>query len=49
MLILFAALGIVGVFTLAFSVALGLVVLLAAEAFFMIAWRRFARRSKTAS
>lgn len=45
---LFAVLGVVGVLMLAFSIVLGLIVLVAAEAFFMIAYRRFARHSRSA-
>src|SRR5437879_432019 len=45
MLILFAILGIAGVFLLAFSVVLGIIVLVVAEAFFLMAYRTFARRS----
>jgi hypothetical protein len=48
MLILFAVLGVVGVFLLAVSVVLGLVVLVVAEAFFVMAYRTFARRSPSA-
>jgi hypothetical protein len=46
MLALFAVLGIVGVLLLAFSVILGLAVLVVAEAFFMMAYRNFSRRSR---
>ena len=44
MLTLFAILAILGVFMLAFSVVLGFVLLVAAEVFFAIAYRRFSRR-----
>jgi uncharacterized membrane protein len=47
-LLLFAILGIVGVVLLAFYFPLGLVVLIAAEVFFVMAYRRFARRSQAA-
>ena len=43
MLVLFAALAVIGVASLAVSVALGLVVLVAAEAFFVVAYRRFSK------
>jgi len=43
MLVIFAALAVVGVASLAVSVALGLVVLVAAEAFFVVAYRRFSK------
>ncbi|HEV2389297.1 MAG TPA: hypothetical protein VGS04_01095 [Nitrososphaerales archaeon] len=46
MLVLFAALAILGVVTLAFSVALGLVVLVVAEVFFVVAYRRFSKSAK---
>jgi hypothetical protein len=46
MLTLFAVVAIIGVFTLAFSVALGLILLVVAEVFFAIAYRRFSRRPK---
>lgn len=49
MLIIFAALAIIGVLTLAFSVALGLVVLVVAEVFFVVAYRRFSKSAKTKS
>ena len=45
-LIVFGVLGVVGVFLLAVSVVIGLVVLVAAEAFFLMAYRSFARRSR---
>ena len=48
MLVLFAVLGVVGVFLLAVSVVLGLIVLVVAEAFFVMAYRTFARRSPSA-
>jgi membrane protein implicated in regulation of membrane protease activity len=44
MLALFGALAIAGVILLAFSVVLGLVVLVVAEVFFMLAYRRFSQR-----
>lgn len=43
MLTVFAALALLGVVTLAVSVAAGLVILLVAEFFFVIAYRRFSR------
>lgn len=46
MLVLFAVLGVTGVFLLAVSVVLGLVVLVAAEAFFLMAFRSFSKRSR---
>lgn len=49
MLTFFAALAIVGVLALAFSVVLGLVLLVAAEVFFAIAYRRFSRSPKPAA
>jgi hypothetical protein len=48
MLILFGVLGVTGVFLLAVSVVIGLIVLVAAEAFFVMAYRTFARRSSSA-
>ncbi len=48
MLMIFGILGIVGVLTMALSVAVGLVVLVAAEGFFVIAYRRFSRGSRPA-
>ena len=48
MLVLFAVLGIVGVFLLAVSVVVGLVVLVVAEVFFFRAYRRFAGRGRSA-
>jgi len=45
MLILFAVLGVVGVFLLAVSVLLGIIVLVVAEAFFVMAYRSFSKRS----
>jgi hypothetical protein len=45
-LIVFGVLGVVGVFLMAVSVVIGLVVLVAAEAFFLMAYRSFARRSR---
>lgn len=49
MLALFAVAAILGVLLLAFSVALGLIVLVVAEVFFAIAYRRFSKRPKPAS
>jgi len=46
MLMIFAALAVVGVLTLAFSRAIGLVVLVVAEIFFVVAYRRFSKTSK---
>ena len=46
MLTIFAALAIAGVLMLAISVAIGLILLVVAEFFFAIAYRRFSRRSK---
>jgi hypothetical protein len=46
MLTIFAVVAIIGVFTLAFSVLLGLILLVVAEVFFAIAYRRFSRRPK---
>ena len=46
MLMIFAALAVVGVLTLAFSRAIGLVVLVVAEVFFVVAYRRFSKTSK---
>jgi len=43
---IFAALAVVGVLTLAFSRAIGLVVLVVAEIFFVVAYRRFSKTSK---
>ena len=48
MLILFGVLGVIGVFLLAVSVVIGLIVLVAAEAFFLMAYRAFGRRSSPA-
>jgi 4-hydroxybenzoate polyprenyltransferase len=48
MLILFAFFGIAGVFLLAVSVVLGIIVLVVAEAFFLMAYRAFAKRSPSA-
>jgi 4-hydroxybenzoate polyprenyltransferase len=45
MLILFAVLGVVGVFLLAVSVLLGIIVLVVAEVFFVMAYRSFSKRS----
>jgi heme A synthase len=49
MLTLFAVVAIVGVVTLAFSVPLGLFLLIIAEIFFAVAYRRFSKSSKAAS
>jgi hypothetical protein len=46
MLMIFAALAVVGVLTLAFSRVLGLVVLVVAEVFFVFAYRRFSKISR---
>ncbi len=46
MLMLFAVLGVIGVLLLAVSVVLGLIVLVAAEAFFLMAFRSFSKRSQ---
>jgi hypothetical protein len=46
MLMIFAALAVIGIVTLAFSRALGLVVLVVAEGFFVVAYRRFSKSSK---
>lgn len=43
---IFAALAVVGVLTLALSRALGLIVLVVAEVFFVFAYRRFSKSSK---
>jgi 4-hydroxybenzoate polyprenyltransferase len=48
MLILFAVFGVAGVFLLAVSVVLGIIVLVVAEAFFLMAYRAFAKRSPPA-
>ena len=48
MLFLFAVIAVLGVFTMAFSIVLGIVLLLVAEAFFAIAYRRFSGSSKSA-
>ena len=48
MLILSGVLGVIGVFLLTISVVIGLFVLVAAEAFFLMAYRTFARRSSSA-
>jgi len=45
MLTLFAAVAVVGILTMAFSVVIGLVLLVVAEVFFAIAYRRFAKAS----
>ncbi len=49
MLALFAVLAIAGVLTLAISVVLGLVLLIVAEVFFAMAYRRFSKSPKTGS
>ncbi|MGH9920885.1 MAG: hypothetical protein ACRD6W_18710 [Nitrososphaerales archaeon] len=49
MLIIFAALAVIGIVTLAFSRALGLVLLIVAEGFFVVAYRRFSKVSKPKS
>lgn len=49
MLAIFAVLAIAGVLMLAVSVALGLVLLVVAEAFFVVAYRRFSARPKRAA
>jgi membrane protein implicated in regulation of membrane protease activity len=46
MLALFGALAIAGVLLLAISIVIGLVLLVAAEVFFMLAYRRFSQRPK---
>ena len=48
MLIVFAALGIAGVLMLKFSVVIGLALLVVAEVFFAVAYRRFSRPSPAA-
>jgi hypothetical protein len=47
MLIVFGVLGIAGVLLLVVSVVMGLIVLVAAEAFFFMAYRSFSRRSRS--
>ncbi len=47
MLSIFAVLAVVGVITLAVNVAVGLIVLVIAEVFFVIAYRRFSRLPKS--
>ena len=49
MLALFAAVAILGVLTLAFSVVIGLALLVVAEIFFAVAYRRFSKRSVPAT
>jgi hypothetical protein len=49
MLMIFAALAVIGVVALAFSVALGLIFLVVAEGFFVVAYRRFSKGSKPKS
>ncbi|HUI00500.1 MAG TPA: hypothetical protein VLX56_02580 [Nitrososphaerales archaeon] len=49
MLLLFALFGVVGILTMHWSVPLGLVVLVAAEGFFFVAYRRFSRASRAAA
>ena len=46
MLMIFAALAVLGVLTLAISRAIGLIVLVVAEVFFVVAYRRFSKSSK---
>jgi hypothetical protein len=48
LLVAFAVLGVVGVLVLLVSVVLGLVLLIVAELFFAIAFRRFSRRTRQA-
>jgi 4-hydroxybenzoate polyprenyltransferase len=48
MLTFFAILAIAGVLMLAISVAIGLVLLVVAEVFFAVAYRRFSRRTPSA-
>jgi 4-hydroxybenzoate polyprenyltransferase len=48
MLTFFAVLAIAGVLMLAISVAIGLVLLVVAEVFFAVAYRRFSRRTASA-
>lgn len=47
MLVIFAILGILGVLLLAVSILLGLIVLAAAEGFFVVAYRRFSRAARS--
>ena len=49
MLTLFAAVGIAGVLMLAISIPVGLALLVVAEVFFAIAYRRFAKNSAKSS
>ena len=49
MLTFFAVLAIAGVLMLAISVAIGLALLVVAEVFFAVAYRRFSRRPPPAS
>lgn len=49
MLVFFALLAILGVFMLAFSVVIGLGLLVVAEVFFVVAYRRFSRAQKPAA
>jgi hypothetical protein len=44
MLTFFAVLGVIGVLLLSLSVVIGLAFLVAAEAFFFVAYRRFSKR-----
>jgi hypothetical protein len=44
MLALFAVIGLVGVLMFKFSVVLGLIILVVAEVFFAMAYRRFSKR-----
>lgn len=46
MLAVFGVLAVAGILTLVVSVVLGLVILLLAEVFFVIAYRRFSRGTK---
>ena len=48
MLTLFAVVAVLGVLMLAFSVALGLILLVVAEVFFAMAYRRVSKRSRPA-
>ncbi len=46
MLVLFGTMALLGILTMAFSVILGLVLLVIAEVFFAVAYRRFSKRPK---
>jgi hypothetical protein len=48
MLALFAVIGLVGVLMFRFSVVLGLIILVVAEVFFAMAYRRFSKRTPPA-